>query len=239
MNLISAMRRSLEKRTYRFFEDVILGGTYKSRRPFDYERVAYAIAAKESADFLLEHMYEARNLRSKSALLEFAIKSVRLTGQWLEFGVYKGADITVIADHAPGTVYGFDSFEGLPEDWTFSQKKGRFSLDGMVPAGMPKNVELIKGWFDDTLPAFLESHPDPVAFLHIDSDLYTSAKTVLTLLESRIVRGTIILFDDFINYPEWKNGESKAFFEFIEATHRKYSYIGFASAHHSVAIEML
>ena len=64
-------------------------------------------------------------------------------GLWLEFGVYRGYSVNLIAGYTKNTVYGFDSFEGLPEDWgvndTLSQKKevryhkGKFSLQGMMP----------------------------------------------------------------------------------------------------------
>ena len=64
-----------------------------------------------------------------------------------------------------------------------------------------------------------ESHPwgrgyfleKASSFLHIDSDLYSSARTVLFLLHEQIVSGTIIEFDEYFNYPNWKQHEYKAF----------------------------
>jgi hypothetical protein len=57
------------------------------------------------------------------------------------------------------------------------------------------------------------AQPRPVvAFVHADADLYSS--TVLCLkemaLRGRLVKGTVINFDEYWNYPDWQNGEYKA-----------------------------
>jgi hypothetical protein len=111
-------------------------------------------------------------------------------------------------------VYGFDSFEGLPEDWRSGFVKGAFAGD--LPP-VPPNAVLIKGWFEKTLPEFLGKQQGPVAFLHIDCDLYSSTKTIFDLLAPRIVRGTVIVFDEYFNYPGWQQHEHKAFEEFKSA----------------------
>ncbi len=214
---------------------------WMKRRPLDYERMAYVIAAEESARFFLSSMRLTPNLVTKPALLAYAIDAVSIEGLWLEFGVYQGRDIRVIASHAPGQVYGFDSFEGLPEDWTHFQKRGRFSLSGDAPmlSDSSANVRLVKGWFSESLPPFLERHTQPVAFVHIDSDLYSSAWTVLSHLRQQIVDGTIILFDDMLNYPGWRDGEYRAFVQFIEEEGCDYEFIGFASSHHAAAVRIM
>jgi hypothetical protein len=100
------------------------------------------------------------------------------------------------------------------------------------------NVHLIKGWFDQSLPVFLESHPEKVDFLHIDSDLYSSARTVLTLLRDRIEPGTAIVFNEFFNYPGWKNGEYKAFNEFISQTGLGYEWLSYCCYDEQVAVRI-
>ena len=172
-------------------------------------------------------------------------RHVSLKGLWLEFGVYRGRSICNFARLTSETIYGFDSFEGLPEKWNDENPLGVFSLAGAVPPGAiagsnddnpgmystetnkitqpwPSNVELFKGWFDDSLPVFLETHKDQVAFLHVDSDIYSSCNTVLTLLESQIVPGTVILFDEICNYTEFREHEIKAFAEFLLKTGYQY-----------------
>jgi hypothetical protein len=184
-------------------------------------------------------MRMALNLVTRGELLDYAIKQVENAGLWMEFGVYKGNDLKQIAQHHLGEVYGFDSFEGLPEDWTHFQRRGRFSLEGHLPSHLPENAKLVQGWFDQALPPFLEQHGEAIAFLHIDSDLYSSAKTVLHLVHDRLRPGTIIQFDDFVNYPGWEDGEHKAFQEFVDLSSLKYEYIGFASSDQAVALRVI
>ena len=141
-------------------------------------------------------------------------------GLILEFGVYSGETVTAIARKFPdAAVYGFDSFEGLPEDWHGAgMKKGAFDIQGRLPA-VPENVTLVKGWFDATLPAFLEAHPGPVTFCHVDSDLYSSAAYVLAALAPRLRPGSVVCFDEIANWGNWiDDGEWKALAEF-EAAH--------------------
>ena len=61
-------------------------------------------------------------------------------------------------------VYGFDSFEGLPEKWRNGFEKGTFNRNGNLPK-VNNNVELIKGWFDDTLPNFIKNQ-NKKSFFH-------------------------------------------------------------------------
>lgn len=172
--------------------------------------------------------------------LAASCKTVTLDGLWLEFGVYRGRSITQIARHTNKIIYGFDSFEGLPEQWNGENPAGMFNIGGEVPAGSivgdnqpdgsptrqiepwPENIRFIKGWFSDTLPGFLKEHKEIAAYIHIDSDIYSSCKTVLELLTDRIVPGTIIDFDEILDYPEYREHEIKAFAEFLLATGRDY-----------------
>ncbi len=216
--------------------DQLIWKSINKRRPYDYERAAFWKAAMEAAEFVETRMPCAENFKTRFALLDHAVKKNSLDGLWLEFGVHRGETIRHIANMTESEIFGFDSFEGLPEDWTPSQRKGRFSLDGKIPQNMPANVKFVKGWFDQTSPEFLNSNPGKVAFLHIDSDLYSSAKTILTCLKDRLSSGTVIVFDKLLNYPGWKHGEIKAWDEFIEKTNISYEFFGFASSAHSVAL---
>lgn len=204
----------------------------------DYEMVAYLIAAAGSAEYMAAHMMSAQNLVRRDALLEFALAQCGLDGLVLEFGVYRGASLRAIARRVTQDVHGFDSFEGLPEDWTYFQKRGRFSLRGEVPRFDEPNIRLNKGWFDQTLPPFLAAHPAPARFVHIDCDIYASTRTVLELLAPRIVSGTVIVFDEYLNYPAWREHEFKAFQEFVAAHRVSYRYLGFASSESAVAVVM-
>ncbi len=80
---------------------------------------------------------------------------------------------------------------------------------------------------------------DDAAFLHINSDLYSSAHTVLFSLKERIKKGTIIVSDEYFNYPGWQNHEYLAYQEFIGETGLQYEYIAFCSKGFSVAVRIL
>lgn len=146
-------------------------------------------------------------------VLRRAVKEISLEGLILEFGVYKGSTIKILSKLLPNkTIYGFDSFEGLPEDWYGKYEKGIFNLNGKSPK-VPKNVKLIKGKFEETIESFLDKHSEKVAFVNFDADLYTSTSYVLEtlLLFGRIDSGTVLYFDEFIskNYSD----EFRAFIE--------------------------
>jgi predicted O-methyltransferase YrrM len=144
----------------------------------------------------------------------------------LEFGVYKGASIQALRNNLSRNfmVFGFDSFEGLPEPWVGTDTKpSDFSAKGVVPD--IEGVVFYKGWFKDTIPRYLEIG-EPIALLHIDCDLYSSTKTVLESLEELIIPGTVIVFDEwFYNHkdiPQNRLHEQKAFYEWIHRTGREY-----------------
>lgn len=149
---------------------------------------------------------------------------VRMAGDglYLEFGVNSGHSIRRIAAFTEKHIYGFDSFEGLPEAWN-GLEVGHFTTDGNLP-NVPNNVTLIKGWFDETIPVFKKTNADTVAFVHIDCDLYSSTKTIFDNLKNRFVNGSIIAFDEIFNYGAagagnpylWREHEYKAFCEFLE-----------------------
>jgi hypothetical protein len=195
-------------------------------------------AKREAVDYIIANMQAAMIRRDRLDLLRFALSRAPATGLVLEFGVEKGASITCLGNATCRPVHGFDSFEGLPEDWQgTAETQGKFTLAGKLPQ-VPSNVTLHKGWFDATLPEFLNRNPEPAAFIHIDCDIYSSTHTVLTLLESRIGPGTVIVFDEYFNYHGWRQHEYKAFQEFIEATEMSYVYLGFAAEKGHVAVIM-
>jgi hypothetical protein len=101
---------------------------------------------------------------------------------WLEFGVASGNTINYISKFTNDTVYGFDSFEGLPEKWRDGFDKGAFNRNGNLPQ-VNNNVELIKGWFDETLQHFIQTQNKKVSFIHMDADLYSSTKYIFNVLK--------------------------------------------------------
>lgn len=165
----------------------------------------------------------------RDAFYRAVAQAVTTPGLWLEFGVYEGGTINFLASLRPDvTLWGFDSFEGLPEQWNGVVPKGHFNLGGNLPP-VASNVRLVKGWFDQTLPGFLREHSEQIAFLHIDSDLYSSARTVLTHCAPRLRSGSIIVFDELLNYPGYEQHELKAFQEFLTETGFGFEPIGWVN----------
>ena len=197
----------------------------------------FRIATHESARFAREHMSDVRWLPTPFDVLAHCVEQVEVEGLYLEFGVFSGTTINFIASKVETTVHGFDSFEGLPEQWG-NVPAGKFSREGDLPE-VRDNVELHVGWFDQTLPGFVEQNKANAAFIHVDADLYSSTKTILTGLQDRIVPGTVIVFDEFFNYPGWQNHEYKAFVEFIESTGYGFEYLTFANRGFSVGVKIL
>lgn len=151
-------------------------------------------------------------------------------GLFLEFGVWRGATINKIAKCNPDKIiYGFDWFYGLPEEWVRKEgyfHKKSFGMAGIPPKDLEKNIRIVKGLFADTIPEFLKEHSGQIAFIHVDCDLYSSTKTIFDLMKDKITKGCILVFDEFLNFDTFKEGEFKAFMEFIEETSQLFEWIG-------------
>ena len=203
----------------------------------DVDLARFHAAAVESAAFVDQNMPQARSYPDRFALMRAAIENIELSGLCCEFGVYRGETINFIASLLPGEVHGFDSFEGLPDDWGSRHPKGTFAVSELPQ--VRANVRLHGGWFEASLPPFLEEHSGPAALLHLDADLYSSTRTVLELMGDRIVAGTVLQFDEFFNYPGWQAGECKAFQEFCLARGVELRYLGYVGSGGQVAVKIL
>jgi hypothetical protein len=206
--------------------------------PYNVDSMAYFATAIECYQYARDNMEGKPRFSNRNDLLLHCTNAINIDGLIMEFGVFSGNTINLIADKLSGDkVYGFDSFQGLPERWTPGAGAGHFAREGLPQ--VRDNVELVVGWFDRTLPAFLESRTQNVSFLHIDCDLYSSTQIVLTQLRRRIVPGTVIVFDEYFNYPDWKRHEFLAFQEFINSQQLRYEYIGLVPCYEQVAVRIV
>jgi hypothetical protein len=192
-----------------------------------------------SLNYSIEHWLHLQQIEEnrESHLLK-AFNLIIKNGYICEFGVFKGSTINLIAENFPShIIHGFDSFEGLPEDWILTNeelvqknikhRKGTFSLRKLP--NLKSNVMLHKGFFEESLPVWYKNQPNNffISLLHIDCDLYSSSKFVLNFLNSNIKKNTIIVFDDFYRwdnpkiYKFWEEGEYKALKEWIEIYDRE------------------
>lgn len=153
-------------------------------------------------------------------------------GLILDLGVWIGWSTRLTSDASNRTVYGFDTFSGLVEDWQVDDqmviKSGTFSLteplaqrlmpdtgvtldDEGIPASLGRQVQFVKGMTYDTLEPFLAEHPGaPISLFHMDLDTYESCLHALEACKDRFVEGSILVFDEYLV----TNAEMQAFYEF-------------------------
>ncbi|MGO1118552.1 tetratricopeptide repeat protein [Rhodovibrionaceae bacterium A322] len=161
----------------------------------------------------------------KTALLKRSYDaSEPVEGLVLEFGVYTGRSLRQIAGWHAGPVFGFDSFEGLPGHWFDDVGLDDYSTSGVRPK-VPDHVTLIDGWFDDSLPGFVQAQSGPVKFMNIDCDLYSSTRTIFEHLGDRLQVGSILVFDEYFGYKTWEEHEYKAFQELVAQRGLSYEYL--------------
>jgi predicted O-methyltransferase YrrM len=123
----------------------------------------------------------------------------------VEFGVAGGHSTRLIAGVMP--VIGFDSWQGLPEDWREEFPAGSMKC----PKPVVENAQLVEGWFDDTVPVFPFRRYN-VGLVHIDCDLYSSTTTAFTHVGPVLKPGCLIVLDD---YDENEPHVFKAFWEAV------------------------
>ena len=210
----------------------------------DTDFTAVRLASEESARYVIERMRAVPNFETDYDLHKWVtttqLDQKLLNNGWiLEFGVATGRTLNQFAKWLPNKfVFGFDGFEGLPEDWTSRMRRGFFARDTLPR--VRTNCQLVVGWFDQTLPLFKNKiNNGPIALLHVDCDLYSSTVTILNELRDNIVPGTVIIFDEYINYPGWQLDEFKAWQEHVARYKIKYEYIGRVSKHQKVAVRVL
>jgi len=159
--------------------------------------------------------------------IKYTLEFAKLEGLWLEFGVATGQTTSKYVDYMPQSnkpIYGFDSFEGIPENWA-EHPKGTFTTHGKVP--QITGAEIIVGWFENTLPNFIRDKGRPISVLIVDCDVYSSTKTIFDNCKNLIVPGTVIIFDEIYNYPTYQDHEYKAFLEFVKEKNVEYEWIAY------------
>jgi len=177
----------------------------------------------DALNYFLPHIkMGTKVLGTTYEVLTYASKQIVQNGIGLEFGVRNGNTINILARALPSiTLYGFDSFEGIPESWN-GEPQFSYSTAGRIPNVEP-NVILIKGWFEDTLKNFMLDRP--ISIVNIDCDLYSSTLTIFKYIGRFISAGTIIIFDEYIGNQTWMHDEFKAFQEFVQSHGVSYEYL--------------
>lgn len=181
----------------------------------------------DSLSFALERRDpDTRSFADTFETLRFAATLVTGPGEVVELGVRHGTTLRFLASQFPDRqLHGFDSFEGLPEAWG-DQPAGLYSTMGAQPT-MPANVCLHPGWFESTLSA-LAGSSEALALVHVDCDLYASTHTALTSLAPRIRAGCVLVFDEYLCNPGWRDEEHRAWTEAAHQFGWSYHYAAFS-----------
>lgn len=157
---------------------------------------------------------------------------------YLEFGVFEGKSLAcwcALNPNPRSRFFGFDSFEGLPEQWN-GAPAGTYGAAGKLPEIDDARVQFIVGWFQESLPKFLATYrPENPLVIHNDSDLYSSTLFTLTSLNSFIKPGTLVIFDEFYDPVH----EYKALIEYTCSYMRQFRVVAATSNFTQTAVQIL
>jgi hypothetical protein len=165
--------------------------------------------------------------------------SVRAPISYLEFGVWKGDSLRYWAsllDDPANRFWGFDTFEGLPEDWRAGQPKGTFGLAGTIPDFDDTRIGIVPGLFQQSLDPFLAGwrRDRTQLVVHMDADLYSSTLFVLTTLDRHFVDGDVVIFDDFGVLLH----EFRAFMDYTSAFKRRFEVLAGLPSFVKIAVKL-
>ena len=241
-NFVSTFDKSVGK-MIRLFQSSLKRESNEKKSVIDYVEES---SKRDSASYALQEMQNALVFRNKEdlwryclGLIESEARRKNRTALILEFGVWTGHSINYMAARCPEALFvGFDSFEGLEEDWIGTpMTKESFHTNGKIPK-VRSNIELVIGKFNQSLPRWLaESDPEEIDLVHIDSDTYQPAKFVLNKLEKILKNGSVVIFDEYFGYPSWRLNEWRAWQETIQENQVKYKYLAYSEQ--AVAIQII
>lgn len=196
-------------------------GKYDTKNPYDYENGFYLTSEPLRIGNILSHY-------------ELYKKILELPGDVLELGVFKGGSLIQFAtfrelleNEKSRKIIGFDVFGEFPkgkkvesdisfvDNWNAAFREEFLSEKDIFNSLELKNihnVELIKGDICETIEEYLLKNPYlKISLLHIDVDIYEPAKVGLEKLFDKVVRGGVIVFDDYATVA----GETIAIDEFF------------------------
>lgn len=147
--------------------------------------------------------------KPKHETIAQAMKAVTIRGDFAEFGTLRGKSARAIQKYiSDNKLYCFDTFTGLPEYWRPGFDAGKFGINEKdIPSFNDDRVIIMKGLFKDTIPEYNAMTSEQLSFIHIDCDLYSSTMDALLGCNDKIVSGTVLLFDEFMNFENWDKPE--------------------------------
>ena len=173
-------------------------------------------------------------LEAVNRSLEYALAN-GVSGDYLEFGVFRGASLLNAQKRADelklGAMrfIGFDSFNGLPDEPDQHKKmfyKGQYSCsEQQVRTWLSqygadwRRLVLVPGFYAATLTPESKRKLGltKCAVAMLDCDIYSSTKLALTWIDDLIGPGSVLIFDDWNAYGDdeasWQDGQRRAMLE--------------------------
>ena len=197
---------------------------YDIEKCFEYENGYMATAQPKRFSKFISH-------------LEFFRQTSELRGEIIELGVFKGNSLfrwikfrDLLENSYSRKIIAFDIFGKFPETNFEDDKKERElfieetdggegisyeELNSLLKAqNLQENIDIVKGDILQTLPEYLKNNPQlKISLLHIDVDLYEASALSLELLYSHVVKGGVIIFDDYGDF----SGANKAIDDFFNS----------------------
>jgi O-methyltransferase len=207
-------------------------------------RIALLDRLNENVDFFATippSFASAERVAERRSLYRF-VNDVALNHEpvdYLEFGVFEGDSIRQwlqVNSHPASQFVGFDTFRGLPEDWTNEKRAGTFDVHGKLPQLHDSRARLVPGLFQQTLPETLKGFRFTHRLVvHIDCDLYSAALFCLASLDPFMPAGTIVIFDEFYDVLH----EFAAFRDYSAAFTRQWRGLAYTDGYTQVALCLL
>lgn len=193
---------------------------YDTDLAFEYENGFFATSDHSRLGKILVHY-------------ELYKKTIDLPGCVVECGVFKGNSLLrfatfreLLENQFSRKIIGFDVFGDFPETDFEADKQLRdefIQIDGvalskeniekLINYKEIKNIELVKGDVLKTIPEYIENNQQlKISLLHLDIDIYEPAKAILEYFWDRIVKGGVLILDDYATFP----GETKAVDDFFK-----------------------
>jgi hypothetical protein len=182
------------------------------------------LLSPEATNFVEKTFKRAIPVKSDSEVLRIGSDYVSTDGEYLVFGVGCGKAVNFLAALNPThNIICFDSFTTKKPSTPFLH-----------------NVRLIEGQFRDTLPSYSTDYFDglQIAFIYINCHTYQSTKDVFLWLKDYLGDRTVIVFDEFYNFPGFENEELKAFEEFLVENRFQAEYLSYNTENEQVAVRL-
>ena len=191
---------------------------------------------KNSFEFENNFYFTCNNDRISKIIIQYELflKTQKIKGDIVECGVFKGTSLIRfgifrdILKNKSKKLIGFDTFgkfpsAGFSKDFKkrkkFLEQSGGESISKkqllkiLNEKKISKNIELVEGDIIKTLPKYVKKHPNmKISLLNLDVDLFEPTKIILENLFPKIVKGGIIILDDYNIFP----GETKAVKEYFK-----------------------